>query len=73
MAEPVGGVSPESAANVTHYLKGVDFPAKKNDLVDIAKKNGAGDAVIKVLNGLEDRDYQSMADVMHSYGKEKAA
>ena len=73
MSENIGGVSPESAANLTHYLRGISFPAGKKALIEHARKNGAGDAVIKVLNGLENKEWHSMADVMQSYGKEKAA
>jgi hypothetical protein len=73
MAQNIGGISGESAANVTHNLRGIDFPCSKSQLLDQARKNGANQDVIKVINGLEDRQYQSMADVMQSYGKEKAA
>ena len=68
-----GGVGGQSVANITHHLKGIDFPCNRQDLINQAKKNGAGQDVISALQGLADRQYSSMADVMQSYGKEKAA
>lgn len=68
-----GGVGGQSVANITHHLKGIDFPCNKQDLINQAKKNGAGQDVISVLQGLQERQYSSMADVMQGYGREKAA
>lgn len=62
-----GGHSP---ANVTKHLKGIDFPAKKNDLIKHAKQVGADKDVLDELQSFEDREYGSMADVMKAFGKE---
>jgi len=51
MTRGLGGHSP---ANVTHHLKGIHFPAKKQDLVKQAKKNGAEKDIMDVLNGMPD-------------------
>jgi hypothetical protein len=38
-------------------LKGVDYPATKDDLVARAKGNGADDEVLNFLNELPDREF----------------
>lgn len=38
-------------------LKGVDYPASKDDLISKAKDNGADDEVMTFLNGLPDREF----------------
>jgi hypothetical protein len=47
----------------------------KQDLIEHAKKKGAEESVMYMLDQLEDREYGSMKDVMKEYGKpyEKAA
>ena len=64
----VGGTGGHSFANVTHQLKGIDFPADKNDLIKHAKQNKAPQEVLDELQNFEDREYGSMADVMKAYG-----
>ena len=54
-------------ANVATYLKGIDNPAKKDDLVQHAKKNGAESEVIDV-NRMPEQEYGNIADVMKGYG-----
>ncbi len=58
-----------SAANITRYLKGIDFPAEKEELVQQARDNDADEEVINALEDLDDREYESMADVMRSISK----
>lgn len=66
MTRGLGGHSP---ANVAHYLSGIDFPARKQDLVDHAKGQNADQEVIQDLDQMPDQDYGSMADVMKGVGK----
>jgi hypothetical protein len=66
MTRGLGGQSP---ANVTHFLKGIEFPASKDDLLEHAKENDAEDAVCEMIEKMPDADYQSMADVMRAYGE----
>ena len=54
-------------ANVATYLKGIDYPAKKDDLVQHAKKNGAESEVIDE-NRMPEQEYGNIADVMKGYG-----
>jgi hypothetical protein len=58
-----------SVAEVTHSLKGVEFPAKKSDLLDQARKNHAERAVLDLIEAMPDQEYGTMADVMKGYGK----
>jgi len=63
------GVGGESPANVTTYLKGIDYPAKKDQLIKHAQQNGAESEVVNVLNSMPDQEYGNMADVMKGYGE----
>ncbi|BCS56057.1 DUF2795 domain-containing protein [Geobacter sp. SVR] len=61
----------ESPANVTKNLKGMHFPASKKDLIQHAQHEKAESVVMSKLQNLEDREYQSITDVMKGYGKEQ--
>lgn len=63
------GVGGESPANVTTFLKGIDYPARKGQLVKHAQQNGAESSVIDVLQNMPDQEYDNMADVMKGYGE----
>jgi Protein of unknown function (DUF2795) len=60
-----GGQSP---VNVTHHLKGIDFPANKKALIDHATRNKADKDVMDILQRMPEREYASMADVMKGVG-----
>ncbi|ACM18648.1 protein of unknown function DUF2795 [Geotalea daltonii FRC-32] len=66
----VGRGGGQSPANVTKNLKGISFPASKQDLIKHAQHEHADREVISQLQNFEEREYGSMADVMKSYGKE---
>lgn len=66
MTRGVGGHSP---ANVTHFLKGIDFPAKRADLLRHARQNNAEQEVLQEIEQMPDQEYGSMADVMKGFGK----
>lgn len=66
MTRGLGGKSP---ANITHYLKGVDFPASKADLEKCAEQNNAEADVMEVIRALPDEQYESMADVTKGVGQ----
>lgn len=63
-----GGIQ-GSAANVTHALKGIDFPCSKQDLIKHAQSNNAERTVLDELGNLPDEQYNSMADVMKGFGQ----
>ena len=58
-----------SAADLQVYLKGIDYPAGRQDLIDQARKNGASEDVITTIEGFSDRTYRSAADVSTEFGK----
>jgi hypothetical protein len=53
------------------HMKGMNFPAKKKALINHAKKAEGPDtdAVLEVLNRLEDKEYHSPAEVMKELGE----
>lgn len=62
------GVGGESPANVQAHLKGIDYPASKQDLVETARKNQAPQDVMQVLQEMPDEQYGGPQDVMKAYG-----
>ena len=50
------------------YLKGVDYPANKNDLIKHAQQNGADQQVLETLKQLPDRTYEGPAGVSKAVG-----
>jgi hypothetical protein len=59
-----------SAAGLQTYLKGMDYPAGRQDLIAHARKNQAPEGVITVLEGFSDRSYRSAAEVSEEFGSE---
>ena len=57
------------SANLARFLKGVEFPAERTDLIEGAKQNGADQGVLEVLGKMPRRSYDSMAEVMEFYRK----
>lgn len=45
------------------YLKGMDYPAKKADLIKKAQQNGANEQICSMLQKLPDKPFDSAADV----------
>ncbi|WP_301677058.1 DUF2795 domain-containing protein [Methanoculleus methanifontis] len=58
-----------SAADLQVYLKGMDYPAGRQDLITHARKNDAPETVIAALERFEEKDYRSAADVSTEFGK----
>lgn len=50
------------------HLKGMDYPASKEDLIQHAKKNGADQNVCSVLEQLPDEEYETPTDVNKAVG-----
>jgi hypothetical protein len=63
---PSGSMSP---IDVEKYLKGVDYPANKNDLVKKAQQNKAPDDIIRVLQQLPSSSFNQPTDVMKAVKK----
>jgi hypothetical protein len=51
------------------YLKGVDYPASRDDLVRRAREHGASDDVIEALERLPATRFESPSDVSQALGK----
>ena len=66
MTQGAGGRSP---TNVSTYLKGIDFPANRDQLIRHAEQNGAEQDVLDVLKQMPEQQYDNMADVMKGYGE----
>ena len=59
-----------SAADLQSYLKGMDYPAGRQDLIGRARQNNAPESVTTVLERFSDRTYRSAADVSAEFGSE---
>ena len=53
---------------VQKALKGVDYPAKKDDIVRNAKERGADSDILKALENLPDQEYNKPTDVNQALG-----
>jgi hypothetical protein len=54
---------------IRKHLKGIDFPARKQDLIEPARKNGAAEDVVSVLEEIEDQEFHAAADVGKAIGE----
>ncbi len=63
------GVGGESPSNLALHLKGLEFPCKRMDLADHVRKNNPDEKVVHALEGLPDRLYKNMAEVMEAFGE----
>lgn len=54
---------------IQKFLKGVDYPASKSDLIKTAEKQGADETARRALQQLPDQEYQTPADVSEALGK----
>ncbi len=50
------------------YLKGMDYPAQKQDLLEHAKEHGADRDICSTLEQLPDEEYETPADVSKAVG-----
>jgi len=60
-----------SAAQIQRYLKGIDYPAGKKDLVSKAKDNDAPENVMSFMNRLADKTYRGPTEVEQEFSKIK--
>lgn len=59
---------------VQKYLKGVRYPASRDDLLKAAHGNGAADDVVGFLNNVPDVTFRSPKEIMrHFNGRMQAA
>ncbi len=60
---------PQTLRSVVQYLKGVDMPASKEEIIEVANRNHAPQDVIDILQQLPDQIYQQMDDIWRAVGK----
>lgn len=56
-----------SPVEVQKALKNMDYPAKKEDLIEHARKHKASKEVMSVLEELPDHEYINAADVSKGF------
>jgi hypothetical protein len=54
---------------VEGYLKGVHYPTKKEDLLQLARQNNAPQNIMDTLNKLDRKDFKSPIDVSKEVSK----
>ena len=52
------------------YLKGVDYPAKKQDLVEHARSNGAPDEMLRELEAAGQDEFDGPSAVQQAFSKQ---
>lgn len=62
------GTEGDSPIEVGSYLKGIDYPANQDQLIEQAQRNGAGSEVLEIFKNMPNEQYRNMADVMKAYG-----
>ena len=62
-----GGITTE----IEKSLKGINFPARKQDLVQQAKKNKASQNVMQATKNLPEDRFNSPTDVAKAWGEER--
>lgn len=48
---------------IERYLKGIHYPAQKQDLLDQAENNGAPQDIMNALNHFTDKEYKNVIDI----------
>ncbi|MBD1845862.1 DUF2795 domain-containing protein [Cyanobacteria bacterium FACHB-63] len=54
---------------VQKHLKGLDYPATKEDVIKHAEKNGADEELKALLNDLPDEEFEKPTDVNKAIGQ----
>ena len=58
-----------SPREVEKALKGIDYPARKQELMKVAESNNADETVRRVIQGLPDQTYNTPIDVTKAIGE----
>lgn len=66
MTRGVGGHSP---ANIQKHLRGVDYPADRDQLLQVARRNDAPAEVLEEIRNMPEQEYGGPQDVMNAYRK----
>ncbi len=52
--------------DVEYAIRGIDYPKNKNEIINIAKHNNAGDQVLQDLQSIPDKTYNNIADLFEA-------
>lgn len=58
-----------NAATMHTYLRGLNYPADKSMITNVAKSNAAPDAVMMYMNRLPDRAYMNSSEIDEEFSK----
>jgi hypothetical protein len=61
-------VSKANPIELQKHLAGVDYPAKRDDLVAAAERNGADKDTLELVRNLPDRTYEGPSGVSKEIG-----
>lgn len=61
----------DSPADIQQYLKGVDYPATRDQLIAAAERNGAPEETMEILRRLPGERFEGPPGVMKAYGEVK--
>jgi hypothetical protein len=69
-ADKIQGVSVYDDAGhlVFQYMRGVSFPVSKQELLRLARSHNAGSSLLHSIEGLAERSYNNIDDVLRSIG-----
>jgi hypothetical protein len=62
-------MTPVNPIQVQKFLGGIDYPAKKDELLRRAEESGADEAVKETLQQLQQDEFNSPNDVSEAIGK----
>jgi hypothetical protein len=58
-------------SQIAHALIGIDLPQDKQGLIDQAEANSAEPEILSIIEGLPERQYETMADVIGAAGESR--
>ena len=64
------GQAGHSPSNVQKYLKGQNYPARREELIQTARKNKAPSEVMEIIKALPEDEFGGPKDVMKAYDEE---
>ena len=65
----VNGNGHANPVTIQKYLRGIEYPCSKDELIEKAQEEGAEDDVIETLSAMPDEIFESPADIAQSIGK----
>lgn len=68
-ASPESGRSTPNPVQIQKFLGGLDYPVGKQDVLAKAREKGADEKVLKALESIPDRQYDSPVSISREVGK----